>query len=78
MNTIVLAITWYTEPEYVITITEYINMALIGVYTFEFFLKVIAFGHDYFQDGWNVLDFLIVVLGLLGYVLEYSFGENYT
>jgi hypothetical protein len=44
----------------------------------EFLLKVCAFGHDYFQDGWNVLDFLIVILGILGYVLEYSIGENYT
>ena len=41
-------------------------------------LKVCAFGHDYFHDGWNVLDFLIVVIGIVGYVLEYSIGENYT
>lgn len=25
-----------------------------------------------------MLDFLIVILGILGYVLEYSIGENYT
>ena len=35
-------------------------------------------GFDYFDDNWNVVDFLIVLLGLLGYVLEFSVGQNYT
>ena len=35
-------------------------------------------GFDYFDDNWNVVDFHIVILGVLGYVLQFSVGQNYT
>ncbi|KAF5404516.1 hypothetical protein PHET_02097 [Paragonimus heterotremus] len=41
---------------------DYLNMIFTGVFTVEFVLKLTAFGFkNYFSDGWNVFDFIIVV-----------------
>ncbi len=40
---------------------DYINYGLALIFTFEAVIKIIAFGKDYFKDGWNVFDFLIIV-----------------
>lgn len=53
-------------------------MVFSGIYTLEFLLKVTAFGFLYFQDGWNLLDFCIVLFALVGYLVEFIVGENYT
>lgn len=40
----------------------------LGVYTVEMILKILARGfvadpYTYLRDGWNVLDFIVVILG---------------
>jgi hypothetical protein len=44
-------------------------MVLSGIYTLEFLLKVTAFGLTYFENGWNLLDFTIVLFALVGYLI---------
>ena len=44
------------------------NRAVLGIFIVEALLKMLAFAprsYRYFQDGWNVFDFLIIVLGLV-------------
>jgi hypothetical protein len=53
-------------------------MVFSGIYTIEFLLKVTAFGLLYFEEGWNLLDFSIVLFALVGYLVEFIVGENYT
>jgi voltage-gated sodium channel len=48
---------------------EYMNKALIGVFTLELVLKVAAHRLDFFKDGWNLLDLIVVFFGILGYVI---------
>ena len=53
-------------------------MGLTGVYALEFILKVTAFGLAYFEDGWNLLDCTVVLFAVIGYIVQYVVGENYT
>ena len=45
---------------------SYVNDILLGVYTIEFLMKMVALGlvngkHAYLRSAWNMLDFLLVV-----------------
>ncbi|KAK0400398.1 hypothetical protein QR680_003475 [Steinernema hermaphroditum] len=57
------------------TILEQIEYLFIVVFTIECILKVIAFGFlfhagAYLRNAWNILDFIIVVIGLVSTVLS--------
>ena len=47
-----------------------IDFIFLNIYTMEMILKIIAMGffmraHSYLRDTWNILDFLVVILGWL-------------
>lgn len=69
LNTVVLMIKWYDEPEIVKRTTDIINYSLAGVFTVEAIIKIFALGSFYFSDGWNVFDFFIVILTIVGIIL---------
>lgn len=48
-----------------------LNLVFLAIFAFEAFSKIVAFGFDYFHSGWNVLDFVVVILGIIGAALEY-------
>jgi len=77
-NTIVLGCTWYGMSQSTNSNIDSFNIALIGAYSVEFGLKFCALGIEYFKDGWNVLDFFIVIFGIIGYILQFTAGTNYT
>ena len=43
-------------------------MIFTGIYTLEFIIKLLALGRDYFDDGWNIFDFMIVVSAWMGII----------
>uniref|UniRef100_A0A8C7Z4D2 Voltage-dependent L-type calcium channel subunit alpha n=1 Tax=Oryzias sinensis TaxID=183150 RepID=A0A8C7Z4D2_9TELE len=54
---------------------ETVEYAFLIIFTIETFLKIIAYGlvmhqNAYVRNGWNMLDFVIVVIGLFSVVLE--------
>nr|XP_014342129.1 PREDICTED: voltage-dependent L-type calcium channel subunit alpha-1D [Latimeria chalumnae] len=54
---------------------ETVEYAFLIIFTIETFLKIIAYGllmhpNAYVRNGWNLLDFIIVVVGLFSVVLE--------
>jgi hypothetical protein len=73
-----LGCTWYGMSTATNTHIDYVNISLICVYSLEVALKFCAHGKSYFKEGWNVLDFVIVVFGVIGYVMQYVSGTNYT
>ena len=77
-NTIMLGCTWYGMSQSTNSHIDSINIALIGAYSVEFGLKFCALGRVYFENGWNVLDFFIVIFGIIGYILQFTSGTNYT
>uniref|UniRef100_A0A672VD33 Voltage-dependent L-type calcium channel subunit alpha n=1 Tax=Strigops habroptila TaxID=2489341 RepID=A0A672VD33_STRHB len=66
-------------PESDCTVTgsnfERVEYLFLIIFTVEAFLKVIAYGllfhpNAYLRNGWNLLDFIIVVVGLFSAILE--------
>ncbi|XP_069062537.1 voltage-dependent L-type calcium channel subunit alpha-1D isoform X1 [Pleurodeles waltl] len=54
---------------------EKVEYAFLIVFTIETFLKIIAYGllmhpNAYVRNGWNLLDFVIVIVGLFSVLLE--------
>ncbi|XP_030221493.1 voltage-dependent L-type calcium channel subunit alpha-1D isoform X5 [Gadus morhua] len=54
---------------------ETVEYAFLIIFTIETFLKIVAYGlvmhqNSYVRNGWNMLDFVIVVVGLFSVVLE--------
>ena len=45
---------------------ETVNLVFNIIYTIEAIIKLIAFGMDYFNEGWNNFDFVIVLAAWLG------------
>jgi len=43
---------------------------LLSVYVIEFLIKIIGFGVAYFFDGWNLLDFFVVLAAIIELLLE--------
>uniref|UniRef100_A0A663N7R5 Voltage-dependent L-type calcium channel subunit alpha n=1 Tax=Athene cunicularia TaxID=194338 RepID=A0A663N7R5_ATHCN len=57
------------------TVMERVEYLFLIIFTVEAFLKVIAYGllfhpNAYLRNGWNLLDFIIVVVGLFSAILE--------
>ena len=53
----------------ILEVLEIINYLFTIIYTVEMIVKVFAFGKTYFNDGWNVFDFLIVLSAWIGIIL---------
>ena len=66
LNTVCLALTWYGEPPGLAAVLETVNLAFNIIYTIEALIKLIAFGTEYFSEGWNNFDFVIVLAAWLG------------
>nr|XP_060622034.1 voltage-dependent L-type calcium channel subunit alpha-1D isoform X16 [Anolis sagrei ordinatus] len=54
---------------------EKVEYAFLIIFTIETFLKIIAYGlllhpNAYVRNGWNLLDFVIVIVGLFSVILE--------
>ena len=69
LNTVALAIKWYNTPENVIEILEIVNYIFSGIFTIEAIMKLIALGGRYFNEGWNVFDFVIVIGTYIGVIV---------
>ena len=68
-NTGVLATTHFDATEQFLEITGVLNLIFTGIFTLEAIIKIYALRCDYFFDGWNIFDFVIVVLSLFFLVL---------
>nr|XP_014348356.1 PREDICTED: sodium channel protein type 4 subunit alpha-like isoform X2 [Latimeria chalumnae] len=50
-------------------ILYWVNLVFIVVFTGECILKIIALRHYYFTMGWNIFDFVVVILSVVGIML---------
>jgi hypothetical protein len=55
--------------------SETIDFVFLLIYTMEMILKIIAMGffmraHSYLRDSWNILDFMVVMLGWLSSIIK--------
>lgn len=47
----------------------WINVGFVCIFTGECLLKMISLRHYYFTNGWNVFDFIVVILSIIGMTL---------
>lgn len=47
----------------------WINSVFVTLYTGECVLKLIVFHCNYFTNGWNLFDFMVVVFSMTGKIL---------
>lgn len=51
---------------------DLIHLLFILLFILECILKLIAYSYHYFQDPWNIFDFVIILLSLLEIILDLS------
>lgn len=47
-------------------VLRWINVVFIVIFSGECLLKMISLRHYFFINGWNIFDFIVVVLSILG------------
>jgi voltage-dependent calcium channel L type alpha-1D len=70
-NVMCMAVEHHGMPTVMTTILMALDVVFTGIYIFEACVKLHALGlKAYFKSGLNILDFSIVVTGLIGYIFE--------
>src|SRR5690606_35243054 len=70
-NTLILMVKWYREPDYVNDITETMNLIFTLIFAIEAFIRIVAIGFSsYFDDGWNLFDFVVAVGSIAGLIIS--------
>ncbi|XP_066265874.1 sodium channel protein type 4 subunit alpha B-like [Branchiostoma lanceolatum] len=69
LNMVSMMIEHYRQSDKLKEVLELINIIFIAVFTFEAVLKIIGQRWYYFKQPWNIFDFVVVVMSLLGLIL---------
>lgn len=69
LNMITMMVETDDQSQEVEEILYFINFIFIVLFTGECVLKIIALRQYYFHIGWNIFDFIVVILSILGLVL---------
>ncbi|XP_076097687.1 sodium channel protein para-like isoform X8 [Mytilus galloprovincialis] len=70
LNMLTMTLEHHNMTETFSTVLTYINMSFIVVFTVECVLKLLALRWFYFKIPWNVFDFVVVVLSILGVAIK--------
>lgn len=65
-NMIIMSLEQYKQSANVSWILERLNLFFIVIFTAECVLKIFALRWHYFKEPWNVFDFIVVILSILG------------
>ncbi|XP_021341534.1 sodium channel protein type 4 subunit alpha B-like isoform X3 [Mizuhopecten yessoensis] len=69
LNMVTMAMEHYKQTPLFSDVLYYINLSFIIIFTIECLLKIIGLRQYYFKIPWNIFDFVVVVLSVLGIVL---------
>ena len=73
LNMLTMTLDQYKPAQILSNILDYLNMFFIVVFTAECSLKVFALRHYYFKEPWNLFDFVVVILSILGKYLVWIY-----
>ncbi|XP_064599687.1 sodium channel protein type 4 subunit alpha B-like [Liolophura sinensis] len=76
LNVLTMTMEHFQQEKTFSDVVHYINLAFVIIFTFECVLKLVALRHYYFKEPWNVFDFTVVVISILGMSLK-KFIEEY-
>ncbi len=66
LNMVSMMVETDDQTEEMDNILYWINLVFIILFTGECMLKMISLRHYYFTIGWNVFDFVVVILSIVG------------
>uniref|UniRef100_G1PE85 Sodium channel protein n=1 Tax=Myotis lucifugus TaxID=59463 RepID=G1PE85_MYOLU len=69
LNMVTMMVETDDQSEYVTSVLARINLVFIVLFTGECVLKLISLRHYYFTIGWNIFDFVVVILSIVGMFL---------
>ncbi|XP_062988965.1 sodium channel protein type 4 subunit alpha isoform X2 [Elgaria multicarinata webbii] len=70
LNMVTMMVETDNQSQTKIDVLFQINLIFIVVFTAECFLKMIALRYYFFTIGWNIFDFVVVILSIIGLVLS--------
>ncbi|KAL4228300.1 hypothetical protein ACF0H5_013731 [Mactra antiquata] len=70
LNMIQMAVDHYNQTKMVEDVLSMLNILFVVIFTLEAIVKIIGLRWHYFTMPWNVFDFTVVVLSLLGVILN--------
>ena len=76
LNVFVMCIDWVGIDQGVVDVTDTLNAIFMWVFTAECVLKLTALDWHYFLDGWNVFDFIVVVMSLVEKLSPFDFNPT--
>ncbi|XP_066490781.1 sodium channel protein type 2 subunit alpha-like isoform X4 [Tiliqua scincoides] len=77
LNMVTMMVETADQDESVDNILYWINLVFIILFTGEFVLKLIALRYYYFTIGWNIFDFVVVILSIVGMFLAKIIEEYF-
>ncbi|KAM9663925.1 sodium channel protein type 9 subunit alpha isoform 1-T1 [Trichechus inunguis] len=69
LNMVTMMVEKEGQSEYMSHVLSWINVVFIILFTGECVLKLISLRHYYFTVGWNIFDFVVVILSIVGMFL---------
>lgn len=70
LNMFVMALEHYGQSQEFSNTLESLNLLFIAIFTLECLCKIFAMRHFYFREPWNIFDFIVVDLSILGVVMK--------
>ena len=70
LNMLTMTLDHYGQSEMWVFALENLNMGFICIFTTECVLKIFALRQHYFTEPWNIFDFVVVILSILGKLIE--------
>uniref|UniRef100_A0A5F9C5H1 Sodium channel protein n=1 Tax=Oryctolagus cuniculus TaxID=9986 RepID=A0A5F9C5H1_RABIT len=69
LNMVTMMVEKEGQSDYMTDVLYWINVVFIILFTGECVLKLISLRHYYFTIGWNIFDFVVVILSIVGMFL---------
>uniref|UniRef100_K7FPL8 Sodium channel protein n=1 Tax=Pelodiscus sinensis TaxID=13735 RepID=K7FPL8_PELSI len=70
LNMVTMMVETDDQSQEKVNILHKINMLFVAIFTAECIIKMLALRHYYFTNGWNIFDFVVVILSIVGTVLS--------
>lgn len=70
LNMFIMALEHYGQSIEFTMALEDLNLVFISIFALESLCKIFAMRHFYFREPWNVFDFIVVDLSIIGYVMK--------
>lgn len=75
LNMVTMMVETVDQSQQKENILYWINVVFICIFTGECLLKMISLRQYYFTNGWNIFDFIIVILSIAGMTCLSSFPD---